>query len=109
MTAALIILAAIVVVGGMCLLYELHWRSRGGRDEPPSAQPDGECCGMHAVCERDSLLAAVDTAIEYFDDEELDASPRPTPTQRQRSSAACFSHCCQRMWLRGRVACSCGA
>ena len=48
MTAALIILAAIVVVGGMCLLYELHWRSRGGRDEPPSAQPDGECCGMHA-------------------------------------------------------------
>ncbi len=73
MTAALIILAAIVVVGGMCLLYELHWRSRGGRDEPPSAQPDGECCGMHAVCERDSLLAAVDTAIEYFDDEELDA------------------------------------
>ncbi len=32
-----------------------------------------ECCGQHAVCEKESLLAAVSKAIEYYDDEELDA------------------------------------
>jgi len=34
--------------------------------------PD-ECCGQHATCERDSLLAAVSKDIIYYDDEELDA------------------------------------
>ena len=33
--------------------------------------PD-ECCGQHATCERDSLLAAVSKDIIYYDDEELD-------------------------------------
>ncbi len=32
-----------------------------------------ECCGMHEVCERESLLAAVSKEVEYYDDEELDA------------------------------------
>jgi hypothetical protein len=32
-----------------------------------------ECCGQHAVCERDSLLMAASKAVEYYDDEELDA------------------------------------
>lgn len=31
-----------------------------------------ECCGQHATCERDSLLAAVSKDIIYYDDEELD-------------------------------------
>ncbi|MCC8143170.1 MAG: phospholipase [Tannerellaceae bacterium] len=31
-----------------------------------------ECCGAHATCEKDSLLAAVSKEIEYYDDEELD-------------------------------------
>lgn len=38
-----------------------------------TAIPDGTCCGQHAVCERDSLLAGVSKGIEYYDDEELDA------------------------------------
>ena len=33
---------------------------------------DSECCGQHAVCEKESLLAAVSKKIEYYDDEELD-------------------------------------
>lgn len=33
---------------------------------------DAECCGQHAVCEKESLLAAVSKNIEYYDDEELD-------------------------------------
>ena len=72
MTAALIIIAAIVVVGALCLLYELYCR-RSVKASAPQAQDVPEvCCGQHAVCERDSLLAAVDSEIEYFDDEELD-------------------------------------
>lgn len=72
MTAALIIIAAIVVVGALCLLYELYCRRSGKASAPPAQDVPEVCCGQHAVCERDSLLAAVDSEIEYFDDEELD-------------------------------------
>ena len=45
----------------------------GEISEIPEAQeiPE-ECCGQHATCERDSLLAAVSKEIEYYEDEELD-------------------------------------
>lgn len=41
---------------------------------PPSdIEVDSEvCCGMHITCEKDSLLATVSEAPEYYDDEELD-------------------------------------
>lgn len=39
---------------------------------PEAKEIPAECCGQHEVCERDSLLAAVSKAIEYYDDEELD-------------------------------------
>ncbi len=39
---------------------------------PDIVEPDAECCGSHEICEADSLLAAVSTEIEYYDDEELD-------------------------------------
>ena len=44
-------------------------------DDEPSADvtASSECCGQHELCERDSLLAAVSRAVEYYDDEELDA------------------------------------
>lgn len=74
MTAALIIAAALLAVGAV--LY-VHHRMTGGdtfRDSAPrELQPDEECCGQHAVCERDSLLAAVSERVVYYDDEELDA------------------------------------
>lgn len=73
MDVALIILAAIVAVGALCLLYELWCRRRGIPEPGPAPQVPEECCGQHEVCERDSLLAAVSEKIEYFDDEELDA------------------------------------
>lgn len=87
MEAALIILAALVGVGA--LLYAHHRLSGGGdASDAPSVTPgapqhpataDDGCCGMHITCERDSLLDAVSTEIEYFDDEELDrfAGRRP--------------------------------
>lgn len=79
MTAALIIIAAIVVVGALCLLYELYCRRSGKASAPPAQDVPEVCCGQHAVCERDSLLAAVDSEIEYFDDEELDAYAGRSP------------------------------
>lgn len=43
---------------------------------PPAPAPrvveDGECCGQHLVCERETLLQT-NAVIEYYDDEELDA------------------------------------
>lgn len=71
MTAALIILASIVIVGALCLLYELYAR-RHGADAPLAPDAPEECCGQHAVCERDSLLAGLEQEVVYFDDEELD-------------------------------------
>ena len=70
MTAALILLAAIVGTGAVL------WLTDGRRQQNPSdgaADASGEgCCGMHITCERDSLLAAVSDSIDYYDDEELD-------------------------------------
>ena len=37
------------------------------------AEPEGEaCCGQHYSCEKDSLLTAVASGIDYYEDEELD-------------------------------------
>ena len=40
--------------------------------EQPPVEIADDCCGSHAVCERDSLLSQTDQVI-YFDDEELDS------------------------------------
>ena len=39
--------------------------------EKPAREIPADCCGSHAVCERDSLLSSEE--IVYFDDEELDS------------------------------------
>ena len=75
MMLALYILLALVAVGVVLRLTDRH---RPDVTDAPTDTPadsdtaDGECCGMHITCERDSLLAAVSPEIEYFDDEELD-------------------------------------
>lgn len=81
MTVALIIFLSLVVVG--TVLYLHHSLTSDSDHETiaeEASQPsvaadeseDGECCGMHIACEKDSLLAAVSKEIEYYDDEELD-------------------------------------
>lgn len=40
--------------------------------QPAPRVEDGECCGQHLVCERETLLQT-NAVIEYYDDEELDA------------------------------------
>lgn len=61
---------------GLLILVAFEWRARKAKktNQPESiVQPsDGECCGQHLVCERESLLQT-NAQIEYYDDEELDA------------------------------------
>ncbi len=65
-----------IVVGG--LLWLLDRRHSADDTDTPAAEvteqepAQGECCGMHLTCERDSLLTAIDEPVVYFDDEELD-------------------------------------
>lgn len=68
-----ILLAALVVLG---LATYLHRR----KDTEPVEikEVDSECCGQHAVCERDSLLSK-GTQVVYYDDEELDALAGVSP------------------------------
>lgn len=99
MIAAAIILAILVVGGGLIYLLDRGSRREAGKSEgAPSATADesdrsdrsdksdvsdsgdgdgdasdGVCCGMHITCEKDSLSTAVSTEIIYYDDEELDA------------------------------------
>ena len=76
MTVALILVIALVVVGGVLRLehrlYEKRHPQTGQPEGKTPEAPEEECCGMHITCERDSLLAGLSTEIEYYDDEELD-------------------------------------
>ncbi len=72
MTAALIILASLIVVG---TILRLTHRPDSSDEKAPVATEtpthnDSECCGLHAICERE--FAAIDDNIIYYDDEELD-------------------------------------
>lgn len=92
MIAALIIASAIIIAG--IALY-IHHRLTGGDrpalpDTAAQAQAEEECCGQHAVCERDSLLAAVSQKIEYYDDEELDAFAGRDPESYSPSESEQF-------------------
>ena len=73
----IILVIAIVLLG--LVTYYFHrrdQRKQAAAGTPPPAEekpaPPQECCGQHLVCERDSLLAGVSKAIEYYGDEELD-------------------------------------
>lgn len=114
MIAAAIILAILVVAGGVIYLVDGRRHRNGAGASPSSGDGDGSgsvvgeengdisssvrgdsaadgngngamggdgsgeavegssCCGMHIVCERDSLSTAASTEIVYYDDEELD-------------------------------------
>ena len=88
MKGALIILGVIIAIGVILYLCELrHRRKEEARlAEEPAATADSEetspqpaesaeqedgCCGLHLVCEKDSL-SPMSAEIEYYDDEELD-------------------------------------
>lgn len=73
MTGAIIIAIVTALIGLVLWLTDKH-RKPEAHDtlpEPESPKEDEECCGMHAVCEK-QLLSPVSPDYEYFDDEELD-------------------------------------
>ena len=68
-----LILAGVVLAGMTAGFFYNRKIEKGELKEAPEVRTvDGECCGQHAVCEKESLLAAVSRQIEYYDDEELD-------------------------------------
>lgn len=82
MKGALVILAALIIIGIILYVFELRHRRRYevseiANDSNPEdkeaeeIQDSGECCGLHLVCEKDSLSPMSDKVI-YYDDEELD-------------------------------------
>ena len=77
----IVIIAALVLLGAAAaIVSSLQARSRQRRidrgeyvaPEPEYVAPAEGCCGQHATCEADSLLAAVSSEIVYYEDEELD-------------------------------------
>lgn len=73
MTLSLIIISALVIAGLALYAHDRATAPDTDRDTPEQPrESDSQCCGMHITCEKDSLLAAVDSVITYYDDEELD-------------------------------------
>ena len=71
----------LILVGGISFIGHKRYEKRvaEGTAKPDETSPlevtkevPEECCGQHATCERDSLLAAVSKEIIYYADEELD-------------------------------------
>lgn len=89
MKGALVILLAVIGIGIILYIDELRYRRRqqtllsdnsdspeGEEDAPKDSERSGEveiseCCGLHLVCEKDSL-SPMSAEIVYYDDEELD-------------------------------------
>ncbi|MDE6071529.1 MAG: phospholipase [Muribaculaceae bacterium] len=87
MFGALIILGVLVLIGIILYIGELKHRRKAveiskaeapeeqggtqGAETSSSTEVEEGCCGLHLVCEKDSL-SPMSGEIEYFDDEELD-------------------------------------
>ena len=71
---SLLLLGLVAGIVGYVRNRRLHQQiERGDLDRMPEVKPvNSVCCGQHAICERDSLLAGISKKIEYYDDEELD-------------------------------------
>ncbi len=89
---AVIPLILFIALGIFILVaFEIRARKKSGEIEGKVTSDsidttvDNECCGMHLVCERETLLQT-NAKIEYYDDEELDALAGISPenyTQKQ--------------------------
>ncbi|MCH5327404.1 MAG: phospholipase [Coprobacter sp.] len=67
---------SIVCLGIVAAFLQRRYIRKNGisaEEQNRAEEPDAEtCCGLHAVCEKESLLAAAGQEIVYYDDEELD-------------------------------------
>lgn len=87
-----VLILSLIALGAIAAALGIYLQRRNSGGEPPEiheASPAG-CCGQHAVCEKESLLAAVSREIEYYDDEELDRFVGRSDDQYSDSEAAEF-------------------
>ena len=77
--SALVVLVLAVAIPSIIGHKRYQKRVEEGTAKPDETSPlevtkevPEECCGQHATCERDSLLAAVSKEVIYYADEELD-------------------------------------
>jgi hypothetical protein len=69
----MLILILSLVGLGVVLFIVTYFNRKNQTTEPEIIlQTEGECCGAHLICEKDTLLNA-NNKIVYYDDEELDA------------------------------------
>lgn len=71
---SLVGLTVIALIAGYLRNRSLQRKLRRGEIDriPEVKDVDSQCCGQHAVCEKESLLSALSREIVYYDDEELD-------------------------------------
>lgn len=73
------VLLIILIVFALILMVTTYLNRRNKTEETEIViNNDGECCGAHEVCDRDSLLSS-DVVVEYFDDEDLDVLAHIAP------------------------------
>ena len=96
MTGAFVIFCAMVVIGLLLYITDVKYyrhhhdktvpsKTNNNSSDNLSTQNDSQqnqspeiCCGMHLVCEKDSL-AIISDEIIYYDDEELDRFANRAP------------------------------
>ncbi|MBP9017517.1 MAG: phospholipase [Paludibacteraceae bacterium] len=77
MWVLIVILFAFALV---LMVFTYFGRKNKPDEEVIQIKENPECCGAHAVCERESLLNT-ENKIEYYDDEELDSLSGLSPEQ----------------------------
>ena len=70
-------ISAVILLLMFVLFYLDRWNRTRGLNQQQAVQPQqeipaGECCGKHAVCEKQKLAEARLHSAQYFDDEDLD-------------------------------------
>ena len=70
-------ICAVVLLLLFVLFYLDRWNKTHAilnqqQEQPEPEVPAGECCGKHAVCEKQKLAEARMRSAQYFDDEDLD-------------------------------------
>ncbi len=70
-------ISAVILLLMFVLFYLDRWNRTRGLNQQQAVQPQqeipaGECCGKHAVCEKQKLAEARMRSAQYFDDEDLD-------------------------------------
>ncbi len=80
-----ILVLALVFLGIFSwLATRYNWFGSSVTDKDETRQEEKSdssvCCGMHEICENNSLLS-YDTKIEYYDDEDLDALKDKSPDE----------------------------